>query len=40
MRQTMDNEYAIKEKECPLIGDYCNEEHKNCGRCITEENVR
>ena len=27
-----DNEYTRKEKICPLIGDYCNEEHKDCDR--------
>ena len=34
------NEYTRKEKVCPLIGDYCNEEHKNCDRCIAEEDAR
>lgn len=34
-----DNEYTRKEKECPLIGDYCDEEHKNCDRCIAEEDA-
>ena len=35
----MDNEYTRKEKVCPLIGDYCNEEHKDCDRCIAEEDA-
>lgn len=34
-----DNEYARKEKPCPLIGDYCNERHKDCNRCIAEEDA-
>lgn len=34
-----DNEYTRKEKECPQIGDYCDEEHKNCDRCIAEEDA-
>ena len=28
----MDNEYTRKEKVCPLIGNYCNEEHRDCDR--------
>ena len=35
----MDNEYARKEKVCPLIGDYCDEEHKDCDRCVAEEDA-
>lgn len=32
-----DNEYTRKEKVCPLAGEYCNSEDKNCDRCIAEE---
>lgn len=35
----MDNEYTRKEKVCPLISDYCNEELKNCDRCVAEEDA-
>lgn len=35
----MNNEFTRKEKVCPLIGDYCNEERKDCNRCIAEENA-
>jgi len=34
-----DNEYTRKEKVCPLIGDYCDEKHKNCDKCIAEEDA-
>lgn len=33
------NEYIRKEKACPLIGDYCDEEHKNCDRCVSKEDT-
>jgi len=32
----IDNEY-IDKKSAQLNGDYCNEEHKNCDKCITDE---
>ena len=35
----MDNEYTRKGKVCPLIGDFCNEEHKDCDRCVAEEDA-
>lgn len=35
----MDNEYTRKGKVCPLIGNYCNEEHKDCDRCVAEEDA-
>lgn len=33
----MDNEFTRKEEICPLLGDYCDEEHKDCTRCVHEE---
>ena len=34
-----DNEYTRKEQICPLVGDYCNEEDKNCDKCISDEEI-
>ena len=34
-----ENEYTRKEKVFPLIGDYCDEEHKDCDGCIAEEDA-
>lgn len=28
-----------EKKKCLLIGHYCNEEHKNCNKCIAEEDA-
>lgn len=35
----IDNEYTRKEKVCPVIGDYCDEEYKDCDRCVAEEDA-
>jgi len=33
----MNNEYTRKETICPLIGEYCDREEKNCDICIAEQ---
>lgn len=33
----MDNVYTRKEEICPLIGQLCDSEDKNCDKCIGEE---
>ena len=33
----MDNEYTRKEKECPLVIGFCNQDHKDCNICIAAE---
>lgn len=33
----MDNEFTRKEVKCPLLGEYCNREDKDCNICIGEE---
>lgn len=33
----MDNEFTRKEKECPIAGALCNQDHKDCNICISIE---
>lgn len=33
----MDNEFTRKEKPCPLSGELCDREDKDCNYCIAEE---
>ena len=33
----MDNVYTRKKEVCPLIGQLCDSEDKDCNRCIGEE---
>lgn len=33
----MSNRYTRLEEKCPLLGDYCNQEEKDCDKCINQE---
>lgn len=33
----MSNRYTGLEEKCPLLGDYCNQEEKDCDKCINQE---
>ena len=33
----MSNRYTRLEEKCPLLGDYCNLEEKDCDKCINQE---
>lgn len=35
----MENEYTERISKCPILGDWCNENHKDCNICIAKEDA-
>lgn len=35
----MENEYTERISKCPILGDLCNENHKDCQVCIAKEDA-